>query len=128
MDPIADLLIRIKNAQKVGQLVVKIPFSRIKFDLAKILEKEGFILSVAKSGSGVDETILTTLKYEQGMPMIHEMKKISKPGLRVYRGYDKLRSLKGGYGITVISTSRGLMTAKEAKKQKTGGEVLCEVW
>lgn len=127
-DPISDLLIRIMNAQKVGHQTVKAPFSRIKFELAKILEQEKFVETVKKEGKDLKSFISINLKYEQGLPVIHSMKRVSKPSQRIYMGKDELRPFKKGYGIVIVSTSSGLMTSKEAKKRKIGGEVLCEVW
>lgn len=127
-DPIADLLIRIMNAQKVGHSSVKIPFSRIKFDLVKILEQEGFIDKSKVIGDKPKESIIVSLKYNQNIPAINNLKRISKPGQRIYAGAGEIKLVKGGYGITIISTSYGLMSNKEAKKRKIGGELLCEVW
>lgn len=127
-DPISDLLIRIMNAQKVGHQIVKIPYSRMKFDLAKILEQEKFIEDVRKDGKEPKQYILINLKYEEGLPVIRSMKRISKPGQRIYIKKNEFKPVKKGYGIIIISTSSGLMTDKEAKKRKIGGEILCEVW
>jgi len=128
MDPIADLLVRIKNAQASGHESVEIPFSKAKLAIAKILEREGFVGQVEKKGLKNKEKIEIILKYDQGAPAISELKRVSKPGQRIYVSGDKIRSVKQGYGLAVISTSRGLMTDKEAKKNKVGGEILCQVW
>lgn len=127
-DPISDLLIRIMNAQKVGHQIVKAPFSRIKFELAKVLEQERFVAGVKREGIEPKPSILINLKYNQGLPAIHGLKRISKLGQRVYMKKDEIKSVKRGYGMVIISTSSGLMTDKEAKKRKLGGEILCEVW
>lgn len=127
MDPIADLIVKIKNAQKVGRETVETPYSNIKFELLKILERENFVGKIERKGSKPKEKILVNLKYEQGVPAIHDLKRVSKPGQRVYAGAQKIRPVRQGYGLAVISTSRGLMTNKEAKKEKLGGEILFEV-
>lgn len=128
MDPIADLLVRIKNAQASSHESVEIPFSKVKLAIAKILEREGFVGLVEKKGLKNKEKIEIVLKYDQGAPAISELKRVSKPGQRIYIPGDKVRSVKQGYGRAIISTSRGLMTDKEAKKNRVGGEILCQVW
>jgi len=128
MDPIADLLVRIKNAQASSLESVEIPFSKVKLAISKILEREGFVGQVEKRGLKNKEKIAIALKYEQGAPAISEIKRVSKLGQRIYVSSDKVRSVKQGYGLAIISTSRGLMTDKEAKKNKVGGEILCQVW
>jgi len=128
MDPIADLLVRIKNAQASSHESVEIPFSKAKLAIAKILEKEGFVGLVEKKGLKNKEKIEIILKYDQGVPAISELKRVSKPGQRIYISSEKVRSVKQGYGRAIISTSQGLMTDKEAKKNKVGGEILCQVW
>jgi len=127
-DPISDMLIRIKNAQAVFHKTVNIPFSKIKFTLAKILEKENFLDKVEKKGKGIKKYIKINLKYQNKQPVIKGLKRISKPGQRVYISKDKIRPVKQGYGISILSTSSGLMTDKEARKKGVGGEVICEVW
>ncbi len=128
MDPISDLLNRIKNAQRAGQEETEIPFSKVKFELAKILAKEGFLESLEKKGQKGKERILVRLKYNQGTGAIQEIKRISRPGQRIYKGNKEIKSVRQGYGVSIISTSRGLMTDKEARKNKLGGEVFCEIW
>jgi small subunit ribosomal protein S8 len=128
MDPISDMLTRIKNAQAVGHPTVEIPFSNFKYELAKILAKNGFIEAVEKKGRKTKKYFEITLKYKEGMPVISGLKKISKPGQRIYTNFQKIKKVKGGYGVAIISTPKGLMTDKEAKKQKIGGEIICEVW
>lgn len=127
-DPIADMLIRIKNAQAVGQLSVSVPFSQLKFSLAQILEKEGFLGKIEKKGKDFQKYIKINLKYNNSRKAISGVKRISKPSQRIYVKKEMIKPIKQGYGISVISTSRGLMTNKEAKKQKLGGEVMCEIW
>lgn len=128
MDPIADLLVRIKNAQASGHENVEAPFSKVKFEVAKILEKEGFVSLVEKKGVKGKEKVEISLKYDQGVPAISGIKRVSKPGQRIYIGSEKIRPIKQGYGRAIISTSQGLMTDKEAKKENMGGEILCEIW
>lgn len=128
MDPISDMLTSIRNALAVKHLTVKIPFSKLKYEMAQILEKEGFVEKVERKGKRAKKIIEITLKYENDSPAISGLKRISKPGQRIYLPYKKIKKVKGGYGIAIISTSKGLMTDKEARKQKLGGEVICEVW
>ena len=128
VDPITDMLNRIGNAQAVQHSTVSIPFSNLKYEIAKILEKKRFIEKVEKKGRRTKRFIEITLKYSDKMPVISGLKRVSKPGQRIYASTRKLRLTKGGYGIAIVSTSKGLMTNREARKQKLGGEVLCEVW
>lgn len=128
MDSISDMLNRIRNAQAVLHPKVEILFSNLKYEIAKILEKEGFVEKVIKSGKKTKKTIEITLKYEDKVPIISGLKRISKPGQRIYLPARKIRRVRGGYGIAIISTARGLMTDKEARRQKLGGEILCEIW
>jgi len=128
-DPISDMLIAIKNAQMAKHPTVDIIFSNLKYEIAKILEKENLIEKAEKKGKKLKKIIEITLKYDKNkMGVISDIKRISKPGQRIYLPHKKIQRVKGGYGISIISTSRGLMTNKEAKKQKLGGEVLCEIW
>ena len=127
-DPIADMLTRIRNAQAVQKPEVEISFSRIKYQIAKILEKETFIKGVKRVGRGTGRKIILLLKYENNLPGIRGIKRDSKPGQRIYKAVSELRQIRGGFGIAVVSTSGGIMTAKEAKGKNIGGEILCEVW
>ncbi len=127
-DPVTDMLNRIKNAQASGKELVVIPFSNLKYEIAKILEKEGLIEKIEKKGRKAKRFIEITLKYNNGVPAISGLKRVSKPGQRIYHPSHQLKPVKGGYGISIISTSQGLMTNKEAKKKKVGGEILCEIW
>jgi len=128
VDPITDMLNRIRNAQAVLKETVEVPFSNLKYEIAKILEKNGFIEKVEKKGKKTKKIIEITLKYDNKIPAISGLKRISKPGQTIYLGHRKIKRVKGGYGIAIISTSKGLMTDKEARKQKLGGEVICEAW
>lgn len=124
-DPITDMLNRIRNAQAVSKETVSIPFSKLKYGVATILEKEGLIEKAERKGRGLKKSIEITLKYP---PVISGLKRISKPGQRIYTSAKDIKRVRGGYGIAIISTPKGLMTNKETRKQKLGGEILCEIW
>lgn len=124
-DPITDMLNRIRNAQAVSKQTVSIPFSKIKYEIADILEKKGFIKEVDKRGRKEKRFIKIILNQDY---KIGGLKRISKPGQRVYISAKDIRPVRNNYGITIISTSKGLMDNKEAKKNKLGGEVVCEIW
>ncbi|MDI6882980.1 MAG: 30S ribosomal protein S8 [Patescibacteria group bacterium] len=129
MDPISNMLIKIRNAQAVRHQTVQFPYSGLKMKLAEILLKEGFLSKVEKERKKPSRWIKVGLKYlEENRPAISGLKKISKPGQRLYKKAKEIKKVKGGYGIAVISTSKGLMTDKEARKKKLGGEVICEIW
>ena len=128
MDPISEMLTSIRNAQAVSKETISIPFSNLKFEIAKILKREGFVENVEKKGRKMKKNIEITLKYDQKKPAISGLKRISKPGQRIYLSWKKIKPVKSGYGIAIISTSKGLMTNKEARKQKLGGEVIAEIW
>ncbi len=127
-DPISNMLTSIRNAQAVLHQTVDIPFSVLKYELAKILQKQGFIGQIEKKGKKTRRFIEITLKYDNKAPVISEIRRISKPGQRIYLPVRKIKRVRNGYGIAVISTSKGLMADKEARKNKLGGEILCEVW
>ena len=128
-DPIADMLTRIRNAQVAKHDAVVLPASNAKKAIAKILLAEGYIKSVDFIDDGPQGSIKIVLKYVNGkQPVIAGLKKISKPGLRVYAHSEELPKVLGGLGIAIISTSKGLMTEKEARKQSIGGEVLAYIW
>jgi len=127
-DPIADMLTRIINAQAVAHDTVAIPFSNLKLKLAEILKKEELIGDVTTQGKKTKKIIEIKLKYKKDKPLIKAIRKISKPGRRVYIKKDEIKPIRQGFGMSVISTSQGLMTNNEAKKKGLGGEVLCEIW
>jgi len=127
-DPITDMLNQIKNAQAVKRAEVLVPLSKIKNEIAELLSKEGFLGEVKKAVKGKIKVLKISLKYNNGLPAIEGFKRISKPGQRIYTGFAEIRKVRGGYGMAVISTSKGLMTNKEAKRQKLGGEVICQIW
>jgi small subunit ribosomal protein S8 len=130
-DPIADLLTRIRNAIMAGHKVVEAPASNLKKEVARILFEKGYILSYKViDGEGPQGVLKIALKYNQKSkkPAIKEIQRVSRPGLRQYIGVDDMPRVLNGLGIAIISTSKGLMTDKEAKKEKIGGEVLCYVY
>jgi len=127
-DPITDMLNRIRNAQAVLKLTVDVPISKIKLEICQVLAREGLIKGFEKKGRKNKKIIQIALQYDGKIPAISGMKRISKPGQKIYLPYKKIRKVKGGYGLSIISTSKGLMTNKEARKKRLGGEVICEVW
>ena len=127
-DPITDMLNQIRNAQAVGKTEVLIPSSKIKNEIAVILSKEGFVGEFKKAVKGKIKALKISLKYDNGVSAISGVKRVSKPGQRIYQGFSELRKVHGGYGVSIVSTSKGLMTNKEARKQKLGGEILLEIW
>ena len=127
-DPIADMLTRIRNAQSMGKPTVQMPASRVKFAIAQLLKDEGYIDDVANSETGPGKHVMSLkLKYFQGRPVIEKLDRVSRPGLRKYRGNDALPKVLGGLGIAIVSTSKGLMTDAKARAEGLGGEVLCLV-
>jgi small subunit ribosomal protein S8 len=126
-DPIADMLTRIRNAQKATKLHVDMPGSKIKHALAQVLLDEGYIESFQSESSGNKSTLNITLKYFQGTPVIERIQRISRPGLRIYKDVANLPKIQGGLGVSVISTSKGVVSDAEARKLGLGGEVLCSV-
>lgn len=127
-DPISDFLTRLRNAQQAHLDTIKSPSSRMKFTIAKILEREGFVGPVSETTDGPKKTITVALKYDGRMPIIRSIKRVSTPGRRVYRGAGELPRVLSDIGIAIVSTSAGVMTNKEARKRKLGGEVLCEIY
>jgi len=128
-DPVADMLTRIRNANLVGHAEVSIPASKIKKNIAEILLKEGYIKGYEVVAGDVCENLVITLKYGPNKTkVISGIKRISKPGMKVYAKKDELPKVLGGLGIAIISTSSGLITDKEARKLGVGGEVICYVW
>lgn len=128
-DPIADMLTRIRNANKALQAKVEMPSSSQKVDLARVLKDEGYIMSYSVLKDGSFDKLVVELKYTDGRRrVISQIKRISKPGRRMYAKKDNLPKVLGGLGTAVISTSRGLMTAREAQRLGVGGEVVCFVW
>lgn len=128
-DPIADMLTRVRNGYRSQKDAVEIPASRLKADIASVLQKEGYIRKFDLEKRGNFDFIIVHLKYSKGKtPAISGLKRISKPGLRVYTRKDTMPRVLGGLGIAILSTSKGVMTEKDARLQEVGGEVLCYVW
>ena len=127
-DPITDMLNQIKNAQAVQKTEVLIPSSKIKNEIATILSKEGFIGEVKKATKENIKALKISLKYDNGIPAIAGFKRVSKPGQRIYQGFSEIKKVHGGYGISIISTPKGLMTNKDARYKKLGGEVFFKIW
>jgi small subunit ribosomal protein S8 len=127
-DAISDMLIRIKNAQRANRPSLEIPFSKMKFQLAKIFERENFIGPIEEKGKKAARKIEIKLKYSDGVPAVEDIVRKSKPSRRMYMGKDEIKPIKQGYGRAIISTSKGLMTDKEARKAGLGGELICEIW
>jgi small subunit ribosomal protein S8 len=128
-DPIADMLTRIRNALKASHEQVDIPSSKIKISIAKVLKAEGYVRNFKIISDGRHRLIRIFLKYdENGVPIIGGVKRVSKPSCRVYAGYDEIPKVLNGYGVNIISTSKGLLTDREARKLRVGGEILCSLW
>ncbi|MFI5236836.1 MAG: 30S ribosomal protein S8 [Ignavibacteriales bacterium] len=127
-DPIADYLTRIRNATKAKKVRVEVPASRIKIGLSEILKNLGYIIDYEVISDNKQKKLNIVLKYKNGLPAINGLKRISKPGLRVYKAADKLPKVLNGLGTAVISTPKGLLTEKDAKKLLIGGEVVCYIW
>jgi len=128
-DPIADMLTRIRNASAARHRELMLPSSRVKREIARILTEEGFIEGYSTSQDGIQEMLSLQLKYVEGRtPVVSGLKRISKPGLRVYARKTEIPRVLGGLGMAGLSTSRGIMTGSQARKLNLGGEVLCYVW
>lgn len=127
-DPISDMLTRIRNANDARHDTVDVPYSKVKKVIADILVAEGFVASADTLGEGTHKTIRITLKYEGKTKVLQGLKRISKPGLRIYANVEELPRVLNGLGIAIISTSKGIMTDKEARKQNVAGEVLAYIW
>ena len=128
-DPIADMLTRVRNALGAKHTKVDVPASNLKVEVARILKEEGFVSNYKVIGEGANRAIRIYLKYgPDGEKIITEIERISKPGCRVYVGRDDIPSVLGGLGVNIISTSRGLMTGRDARRAGVGGEILCRVY
>ncbi|MDD5098654.1 MAG: 30S ribosomal protein S8 [Candidatus Pacebacteria bacterium] len=130
MDPIADMITIINNAQAVHKKQISIyPYSDFKYSILELLKKEGLIENVDRKGRLSKRKIFIDLKYDvEGNPAISKIRKISKQGQRIYSTAYELKPVKSGHGLSIISTSKGMMTNKEARKNKAGGEIICEIW
>lgn len=124
MDTLSNMLIIIKNGYMAKKLAVSVPTSKFKLEVAKVLEKEGFVGKVTPA----EKAIEIDLVYENKKPRITNIKKVSNPGLRVYKSSKAITSVKGGIGMTIVSTSKGVMSGVDAKNKKLGGEIICQVW
>ena len=129
-DPISDMLTRIRNASEKKHQTTKVPASRLSHSIAKVLQQEGFIAQISEEGEGVQRHLVLELKYsgKHRQPTIRSVKRVSKPGLRIYKNTRQLPKVLGGLGVAIISTSRGGMSDRDARKQGVGGEVLCYIY
>ena len=127
-DPISDMLTRIRNAQTARKPSVTLPASKQKLAVAKVLEQEGYVAGVATEKAGAKQTMTVTLKYYGDDPVIERLERVSRPGLRIYKAAHELPKVQGGLGISIVSTSAGVMSDRQARAQGHGGEVLCIVY
>lgn len=127
-DPISDYLTRIRNAAAAGQQEVFVPFSKVKNEISRILQEEGYLWSYEVDTTTARPRLKLKLKYQDKLPVVRHISRVSKPGLRKYVSSDEIPRVLGGLGISILSTSRGLMTGTRAKKAKVGGELLAKVW
>ncbi len=127
-DPIADMLNRIKTASAVGHKSISVPFSKVKFAIAKKLEKQEYVVNVSKKGKKVTQTIEIDLVYEKDTAKIKGVERVSKPSKRVYFGIKDIKPFRNGYGAFFLSTPKGILTGEDARKQQVGGEVLFKIW
>ena len=127
-DPISDMIARVKNAQSRGHKEVLLNSSKIKLGICKVLESEGYIKKVELVGEQPKQEIKITLKYFEDLPVIKEFDRASKPGLRKYFSFDQIPPVKGGLGTAIMTTSKGIITSDQAKKEKVGGELICTVF
>ena len=127
-DPISDMLTRIRNAYLAKKPKVQIPYSDIKHKLANKLVELGYIESVKVEGAGIERQLVVSLVYKNNLPVVTAIKRISKPGRRIYTSKTRIPRVLAGYGATILTTSKGLLTGKEAKTMGIGGEILCQIW
>lgn len=127
-DPISDFLTRIRNAAAAGQQECFVPFSKMKSELSRILQEEGYLWGYEVDTSAAHPRLKLKIKYQGKAPVVRNLSRISKPGLRKYVSVDEIPRVLGGLGISILSTSRGIMTGARAKKAKVGGELLAQVW
>jgi len=126
-DPIADMLTRIRNAQMVEKVTVAMPSSKVKVAIAQVLKDEGYIDDFAVKAEGAKSELNIALKYYAGRPVIERLERVSRPGLRVYRGHDEIPQVMNGLGVAIVSTPQGVMTDRKARATRVGGEVICYV-
>lgn len=127
-DPISDMLTRIRNAIAVRKSEVRLPYSKIKQNVAEILKANNFIDEVQVNGEGIEKSLVITINDKSTNARITEIERVSRPGRRLYSSFDKIPTVKRGRGIVIVSTSKGLMTGDEAKKSRIGGELICKVY
>ncbi len=127
-DPVGDLLAQIKNASMAGLQSIDLPYSRMKMEVAKILSQEGYVGAIEKTGTDPKSRLKIAIKYVGKTPVITGVKRISKPGLRLYVNKQSIPTVVGGMGIAIVSTPQGIMTGRDAKKKGIGGEILCTTW
>ena len=128
-DPVADLITRLSNAGAIGKQTISVPFSNFKFAIAEKLKDAGYVKTIEKKGRKVKKTLEVTLKYDAaGQPVIQGVKRISKPGRRMYKSVLEIRRVRYGHGALILSTPKGIKTDREARKEKVGGEALFEIW
>lgn len=128
MDPIVDMLNRIRNGYAVEKESIDVPYSRLKFEIAQVLEKYGFVGKLERSGKKGKKLLHVALNYVDGKPKIEQIKRISTQGQRIYTACSDLKKVMGGAGISILSTSKGIMSNIDARKQKVGGEIIAQVW
>ena len=129
MDPIADMLTSIRNAQAARKETVSVPYSKIKMEIAKVLAKEKFIKEADHKGKKINKTIDIVLNYDSlNRPTITNLKRVSKPSRRIYSPSSKIKKIRQGFGFQILSTPRGILSGKDARREKIGGEVICEVY
>ena len=126
-DPVADLLVRVRNAQRAGHATVSMPSSNLKVAIVRVLRDEGYVDNFAVTDSG-KPTLTVALRYHDGEPVIADIKRVSRPGLRVYKGQGELPKVRSGFGVAIVSTAGGVMTDRTARRKGLGGEVLCTVF
>jgi small subunit ribosomal protein S8 len=127
-DPIADMLTRLRNAVAVKKPEVVLPFSQVKFSIAKLLEAEHYIKKAEKIEVTARPFIRVELKYENGHPALNHLKRISKPGQKIYVNKENVPRVLNGFGLAIVSTSKGIMSSQQARRDKVGGELMCEIW
>ena len=129
MDPIADLLTRTRNGIQARHKEVRVPYSKLKFEIARVLLEEGYISNFQSDGEGIQKSIVVTLKYnEDGSSVVRGLERVSRQSRRVYVGADSIPKVLGGLGVSIVSTSKGLLTDRDARRERVGGEVVCRVW
>jgi small subunit ribosomal protein S8 len=128
-DPIADMLTRVRNASRAGLETAQIPYSKMKESVLKVLVQEGFLANMQVAGEGTQKALVVGLKYaDRDTRVLTGLSRVSRPGRRVYLGHEDLRTVRGGLGVTILSTSKGIMSDHQARQQHLGGEAICKVW